>query len=57
MAELLLDEAVGVIESPAEIAAIGHRVVHGGERFSQPTVITAEVLETIKSADPAGPAA
>jgi acetate kinase len=43
MAELLMDESVGVIQSPVEIAAIGHRVVHGGERFSQPTVIPANL--------------
>ena len=43
MADLLLDDEIGVIGSPAEIAAIGHRVVHGGERFSQPIVITDEV--------------
>jgi acetate kinase len=55
MADLLMDEDVGVIQSPAEIAAIGHRVVHGGERFSQPTVITAEVQETIKSLIPLAP--
>lgn len=55
MADLLMDESVGVIQSPAEIAAIGHRVVHGGERFSQPTVITADVLQTIKSLIPLAP--
>jgi acetate kinase len=55
MAGLLMDEAVGVIQSPAEIAAIGHRVVHGGERFSQPTVITAAVQETVKSLIPLAP--
>jgi acetate kinase len=55
MADLLMDEAVGVIQSPAEIAAIGHRVVHGGERFSQPTVITADVQQTIKSLIPLAP--
>jgi acetate kinase len=55
MADLLMDQAVGVIQSPVEIAAIGHRVVHGGERFSQPTVITAEVQETIKSLIPLAP--
>ena len=55
MADLLLDNAVGVIQSPAEITAIGHRVVHGGERFSQPTVITPEVKETIKSLIPLAP--
>ncbi len=31
-----------------EIAAVGHRVVHGGEQYSQPTLITAEVEEAIK---------
>jgi len=30
----------GVISSPDQINAVGHRVVHGGERFSQPTVVT-----------------
>jgi len=31
-----------------EIAGLGHRVVHGGERFQQPTVINAEVLDVIR---------
>ncbi len=35
-------------ELPLEkITAVGHRVVHGGERFSQPTLITTEVLASI----------
>lgn len=55
MADLLMDESLGVIQSPEEIAAIGHRVVHGGERFSQPTVITAEVQETIQKLIPLAP--
>ncbi len=55
MADLLLDESVGVIQSPSEIAAIGHRVVHGGEHFSQPTVITAEVRTAIKTLIPLAP--
>lgn len=38
-----------------EIAAIGHRVVHGGEKFSAPTVITGDVLETIKELIPLAP--
>ena len=45
--QMLLDEKVGVIASPDEIAAVGHRVVHGGEKFSAPTVITDEVLTVI----------
>ena len=45
--QLLLDEKTGVIASPDEITAVGHRVVHGGEKFSAPTVITEEVLAVI----------
>jgi acetate kinase len=33
---------------PAQVQAVGHRVVHGGERFSRPTVITDEVLAEIR---------
>jgi acetate kinase len=39
----------GVIKSADEIAAIGHRVVHGGERFAQSVLITAEVLAGIRA--------
>jgi len=55
MVDLLLDNEMGVIESPQEIAAIGHRVVHGGERFSQPTIITDEVKEAIEALIPLAP--
>lgn len=48
VAELLMDQQMGVIQSPAEIAAIGHRVVHGGETFSQPTIIDEPVAAKIK---------
>lgn len=48
VANLLLDDQVGVIKSPAEITAIGHRVVHGGEAFSQPTIIDETVMAKIK---------
>lgn len=39
----------------SDIAAVGHRVVHGGERFREPTVITAEVLDTIRELIPLAP--
>jgi acetate kinase len=55
MTDLLLDESVGVIQSPSEIVAIGHRVVHGGEHFSQPTIITAEVQQAIETLIPLAP--
>ena len=37
-----------VIDSPDDIAAVGHRVVHGGEHFSGATLITPEVKKQIK---------
>jgi acetate kinase len=55
MVDLLMDSEIGVISSPEEITAVGHRVVHGGERFSQPTIITAEILETIETLIPLAP--
>lgn len=44
----LKSEEYGVIKSIDEIDAIGHRVVHGGENFTQPTVITEQVIEEMK---------
>ena len=46
---LLLHETTGVISSPDEIEAIGHRVVHGGSEFSRTTVVTTEVKDIIRS--------
>src|ERR1700712_4362458 len=45
---LLMDKQVGVIKNPGEIDAIGHRVVHGGESFAAPAIITQQVKEEIK---------
>ena len=36
-----------VIDSPAAIHAVGHRVVHGGERLTEPTIIDQGVLQII----------
>jgi acetate kinase len=38
-----------------EITAIGHRVVHGGDRFSSPTLITPQVLAEIRDLAPLAP--
>jgi acetate kinase len=46
--ELLCEPGIGVIQDPGDINAVGHRVVHGGERFATTTVVTAEVKEKIK---------
>ncbi|MFE5870053.1 acetate kinase [Streptomyces roseifaciens] len=42
------------LDSP-ELAAIGHRVVHGGQKFTAPTVITDEVLAEIERLVPVAP--
>ena len=46
--ELLSDPQHGVVRSKDEIAAIGHRVVHGGEDFRQPVAIDEAVIEVIE---------
>ena len=44
-----------VLTSIDELDAIGHRVVHGGEVFQEPTLINEEVIETIRSLIPLAP--
>ncbi len=46
--DALTDKEHGVIESMSEIEAVGHRVVHGGEKFSGSVVITEDVIEAVK---------
>ena len=38
-----------------DLSAVGHRVVHGGERFSQPALISGEVLEAVEDLIPLAP--
>ncbi|MDQ0416985.1 acetate kinase [Croceifilum oryzae] len=45
---LLMSKEHGVIQSADEISAVGHRVVHGGEFFSESVVITSEVRQAIR---------
>lgn len=44
---VLLSENYGCIKSLDEIEAVGHRVVHGGERFNESVLITNEVIEIL----------
>ncbi len=53
--EQLLDKDYGVIKDLSEIDGVGHRVVHGGEKFSGSVVITDEVEEAIKECIPLAP--
>lgn len=46
--KLLTDQEAGVISSTDEVKAIGHRVVHGGEKFATTTLITDEVKAKIE---------
>jgi acetate kinase len=55
VAQLLIDETIGVINNPDEIHAVGHRVVHGGETFSDTQIITEEVKEKIVQLFPLAP--
>ncbi|WP_457576710.1 acetate kinase, partial [Desulfomarina sp.] len=47
--EVLTNPVNGVISAKDDIEAIGHRVVHGGEDFHSPTLITTEVLKAIEN--------
>ena len=46
--EALVNKEHGVITSMEEISAVGHRVVHGGEKYSHSVVIDEEVIESIR---------
>ncbi len=45
---VLISKKYGCIESLDEIAAVGHRVVHGGEKFNESVLINEEVIEMIE---------
>ena len=51
----LVDADNGVIGSMKEIDAVGHRVVHGGEKFAKSVLITDEVMATIEECNPLAP--
>ena len=53
--DALLDADNGVISSMAEIDAVGHRVVHGGEKFAQSVLVTDEVMAAIEECNPLAP--
>ncbi len=46
--KILTDKTYGVVEDMSKISAVGHRVVHGGERFASSVLITDDVLDAIK---------
>ena len=46
---MLLSENHGVIKDKSEIAAVGHRVVHGGEKFTDSVLITPELMSELRN--------
>ena len=56
-AEVLIQELLEnkVVESLDEIKGVGHRVLHGGEKYSKSTIITEEVIKDIKDLTKLGP--
>jgi acetate kinase len=53
--DTLVSKENGVIESLDEISAVGHRVLHGGEKFSGSVIIDEKVIETIEECCELGP--
>ncbi|WP_303929064.1 acetate/propionate family kinase [Desulfovibrio piger] len=55
MLKALLDPEKGALKSMDEIGAVGHRVLHGGGRFTASVLVNDEVKEAIKANIPLGP--
>ena len=53
--EILTGSQYGVIKSLDEIGAVGHRMVHGGEKFNQSVLLTPEVLEAFAACNDLAP--
>jgi len=51
----LLDENNGVIRDKSEIDAVGHRLVHAGEHYSDAVVVTDHVVEVMRECVPLAP--
>ena len=53
--DALMDAEIGVIKSVSEIDAVGHRVVHGGNKFADSCIIDEAVIKGIEECIPLGP--
>ncbi|MBE6357940.1 MAG: acetate kinase [Lentisphaerae bacterium] len=51
----LVDPEIGVIKSLSEISAIGHRVLHGGEKITAPVIVDEKVKAIVRECFPLGP--
>lgn len=55
LVKTLVDSEAGVISNINEIGAVGHRIVHGGEKFSSSVIIDGDVLDEIKKCSTLAP--
>lgn len=46
--DTLVDKKIGVLDTLNKISAVGHRAVHGGERFTKSVIINSDVINTMK---------
>ncbi len=53
--DALTDVGTGVIRSLKEIGAVGHRIVHGGEKFTKSVIINDEVIQAIREVSDLAP--
>ena len=53
--DALTNEKTGVVKSLSEIGAVGHRIVHGGEKFASSVVITEEVKKAVEEGNDLAP--
>lgn len=53
--DTVADSRVGVVKSITDVAAVGHRVLHGGQKFVKSVKITPEVLQTFREMVDLGP--
>ena len=53
--DALVNEKTGAVKSLSEVNAVGHRIVHGGEKFASSVIITDEVLDAVAECNDLAP--
>lgn len=53
--DVLTDSEIGVVKSLSEVEAVGHRVLHGGSKFSESVIINQDVINAIEECCDLGP--
>ena len=53
--ETLVDEKVGCITDLSDVKAVGHRIVHGGEKFTKSAIVDDQVLADLEAVSPLAP--